>query len=374
MTPAERSLDAVERASTAAGLLPDPAFWTGKRVLVTGHTGFKGAWLTCWLRRLGSTVLGVSLPEPVSAPSLWEGLRLDDVRDVRGDVARPGTLTAAVQGFSPQVVLHLAAQPLVSVGWTDPATTFATNVLGTVRVLELVDALPDVLASVIVTTDKVYDPRYRPPYREDAALGGHDPYSASKAAAELVTGAWPAGPPRGTVRAGNVIGGGDWARDRLLPDLVRAWVAGAPAALRNPQSVRPWQHVLEPLRGYLLYAQALAEGRTVPSALNLGPSDVQAVPVEALVQLAADDWRERGHTLPEPAWTFVEAPAFSETAVLTLDSALARDVLRWASVLDWQSAVRLTLEWHDAAVRGAAPAELVERQLVQYEAAVAAAR
>lgn len=356
--------------ATAPPYLPAPAFWRGKRVLVTGHTGFKGAWLTCWLRRLGATVIGVSLPEPVSAPALWDQLGLDGVEDVRADLTRDGAWAEAVREFSPQVVLHLAAQPLVSVGWREPARTFDVNVQGTVQVLQLVDGLPAVEASVLVTTDKVYDPRNPPSYAEGAPLGGHDPYSASKAAAELVVGAWPQGSPRGTARAGNVIGGGDWARDRLLPDLVRAWRAGEPAALRNPQAVRPWQHVLEPLRGYLLYAQELAQGRQLPPALNLGPSSAQAVPVDALVRFAADTWREQGGELPDPAWTYSDAPTFAETSLLTLDSTLAQDVLGWTSVLDWRAAVRLTLEWHHALDRGAAAADLVNGQLHSYEVAV----
>lgn len=361
------------RTGASPSRLPDPAFWAGTRVLVTGHTGFKGAWLTCWLRRLGATVMGVSLPEPVSAPALWDRLGLADVEDVRADVTSDGAWTAAVRAFSPQVVLHLAAQPLVSVGWAEPARTFDVNVQGTVQVLQLVGALPDVRAAVIVTTDKVYDPRNPPPYAEDAPLGGHDPYSASKAAAELVVGAWPAAGPRGTVRAGNVIGGGDWAQDRLVPDLVRAWSGGVAASLRHPRAVRPWQHVLEPLRGYLLYAQGLAQGGQLPPALNLGPSSAQAVPVDALVQLAADAWREHGRELPDPAWTFSDAPTFAETSLLTLDSSLAQEVLGWTSVLDWTAAVRLTLEWHHEVEGGAAAAAVVDRQLQAYEAAVQAA-
>lgn len=360
------------RPGTTPPPLPSPDAWRGKRVLVTGHTGFKGAWLTCWLHRLGATVMGVSLPEPVSTPALWDRLELHQVQDVRADITAEGAWAAAVRAFSPQIVLHLAAQPLVSVGWAEPARTFDVNVQGTVQVLQLVDTLPDVLATVIVTTDKVYDPRNPPPYTEDSPLGGHDPYSASKAAAELVVGSWPAGSPRGTVRAGNVIGGGDWARDRLLPDLVRAWTGGVAASLRHPRAVRPWQHVLEPLRGYLLYAQGLAEGRELPRALNLGPSSEQAVPVDALVRLAADAWRSHGQSLPEPAWSYSEAPLFGETSLLTLDSALAQDVLGWTSVLDWKAAVGLTLEWHHAVEGGAAAAELVDQQLRHYERAVQA--
>lgn len=347
--------------------LPDPTFWRDRRVLVTGHTGFKGAWLTCWLQRVGAEVMGVSLAEPVTSPSLWEQLALQGLCDVRDDVSQPGPWRAAVTRFAPEVVLHLAAQPLVSVGWREPTRTFAVNVGGTAQVLDLVAQLPSVAATVVVTTDKVYDPQQRPPHREGDPLGGRDPYSASKAAAELVVGAWPAGSPRGTARAGNVIGGGDWAPDRLLPDLVRAWSAGRSVELRNPGGVRPWQHVLEPLRGYLLYAEALAAAASVPAALNLGPSDAQAVAVQDVVELAAQVWRACGHELTQPPWTVADSAAYEETSLLTLDSRLAGEALGWRSVLDWEGAVRMTLAWYDAVDRGAAPADLVHAQLADYE-------
>ena len=247
-------------------------YWSGRRVLVTGHTGFKGSWLTCWLRDLGAEVHGVSLPEPPSTPSLWDQLALPGVTEVRADVAS-GDWQDSVVAFDPHVVLHLAAQPLVSVGYADPATTFRSNVEGTARVLDLLPRVGSLAATVVITTDKVYDVRQPAPYAEDAFLGGKDPYSASKAAAELVVHSWPAaGTPVGTARAGNVIGGGDWALDRIVPDLVRAWSAGEEAELRNPAAVRPWQHVVEPLAGYLAYAEALATGRDVPTALNFGPT------------------------------------------------------------------------------------------------------
>lgn len=352
--------------------LPTEDFWHGKRVLVTGHTGFKGSWLSSWLRLLGAEVLGVSLPEPVSNPSLWEQLQLNDVEEVREDIVTGTSWPEAARRFSPHVVLHLAAQPLVSRGWAAPATTFAVNVQGTVRVLELTRTLPDLLATLVVTTDKVYDPRQPPPYDEQAPLGGHDPYSASKAAAELVVQAWPEGTPRGTARAGNVIGGGDWALDRLLPDLVRGWSAGSTVRLRHPESVRPWQHVLEPLRGYLLYAQALAQGAPLQHGINFGPTDAQAVPVRTVVQCAAEEWGRLGRTLPATPWVSTDASTFAETDVLTLNSGLAQEALGWVGVMEWDEGVRLTLEWHAATAGGEPAAEVVQRQLASYIARVGA--
>lgn len=354
--------------------LPSRSFWKNRRVLVTGHTGFKGAWLTCWLYQLGADVMGVSLPEPVSTPSLWDQLQIDHVFDVRGDLTLDGRWTSAVRDFSPHIVIHLAAQPLVSVGWAKPAATYTVNIQGTVQLLALTDRLPGLVATVIVTTDKVYDPEHPPPHRETSQLGGNDPYSASKAAVELVVRAWPTGTPRGTARAGNVIGGGDWACDRLVPDLVRAWGAGRVPVLRNPNGIRPWQHVLEPLRGYLLYAEALATDPAAPRSVNLGPSDAQSVAVRAVVEFAAEDWRARGHALPEPCWTHLDVPAFPETAVLRLESALAREVLGWEGILDWKEALHYTLEWYDDMGSGVPAVDLVDRQLAIYTASLKAAR
>jgi CDP-glucose 4,6-dehydratase len=348
------------------GVLPDPEFWSGRRVLLTGHTGFKGSWLTCWLRQLGAQVMGVSLPEPPTDPSLWEQLNLRDVHDHRADITENGW-TGAVRDFDPEVVLHLAAQSLVSVGYEQPARTYEVNVLGTVRVLDLLTSLPSVVSTLVITTDKVYDPSQQAPHDETHRLGGREPYSASKAAAEMVVAGWPhPGPGLATARAGNVIGGGDWAADRLLPDLVRAWGSGRTPVLRRPKGIRPWQHVLEPLRGYLVYAEALARRADVSRALNFGPSDEQSVPVDELVPFAAEAWQRLGRNLPEPGWTKAADAPYEETGELTLDSRRARDELGWASVLDWRSAVTLTLEWYAGADSGAPAAELISSQLASY--------
>ena len=354
--------------SLGAGVnaLPDPSFWRGRRVLLTGHTGFKGAWLTCWLRELGAEVLGVSLPEPPTSPSLWEQLDRDDIDEIRVDITRPGW-SVGVAEFRPEVVIHLAAQSLVPVGHSDPAGTFNANVGGTVAVMALLADLPEVVATLIITTDKVYDPRQQPPHDESHFLGGLEPYSASKAAAELAVLSWPATrAPRATARAGNVIGGGDWAADRLLPDLVRAWQASEVPHLRAPASVRPWQHVLEPLRGYLVQVEALAAGREVPPALNLGPADGQAVSVEELALFAAGWWQSATAQLTGARFTKATAPAFHETVNLTLDSRLAAKTLGWTSALDWREAVALTLEWYVGFARGRRADELVAAQLAAY--------
>jgi CDP-glucose 4,6-dehydratase len=345
---------------------PDPGFWSGRRVVVTGHAGFKGSWLTCWLRNLGAEVHGVSLPEPPSDPCLWDQLQLSGVADHRHDIASTDW-QADVRSFDPEVVLHLAMQPLVSVGYQDPGGTFRSNVQGTVNVLSLLADLPALLATVVITTDKVYDVRQPAPYTEDAFLGGKDPYSASKAAAELVVHSWPesGGPPVATARAGNVIGGGDWALDRIVPDLVRAWSAGDELVLRRPDAVRPWQHVVEPLAGYLVYAQALATRADLPGALNFGPDDAQAVQVVDLVDRAAEVWRRLvpGST---PTWRFEPQPDLVETGLLTLDSTLAGSAIGWRSRWDWQEAISRTIEWYVATARGADPAAVTRAQIAEY--------
>jgi CDP-glucose 4,6-dehydratase len=340
-------------------------YWSGKRVLVTGHTGFKGSWLATRLRDLGAVVHGVSLPADEGDSPLWRQLDLEGVSETRADVATRDWLDDA-RAFSPEFVLHLAAQSLVSVGYSDPALTFRTNVLGTVQVLDCLRLLPDLRAAIIVTTDKVYDVRQRTPFVEDHFLGGKDPYSASKACAELATLAWPGiEVPVATARAGNVIGGGDWAPDRILPDLVRAWSADEVLSLRHPTAVRPWQHVIEPLEGYLAFAEALAHDVDVPRALNFGPDSSQRVAVSTLVAFAADEW-ERLTGRGTPRWEVQERPVMAETDDLTLDPTLARTTLGWRGIWDWRQAITKTLEWYVAAADQVPPSELIRRQFDDY--------
>ncbi|MFL6090939.1 MAG: CDP-glucose 4,6-dehydratase [Aeromicrobium sp.] len=341
--------------------MPAPEFWAGRRVLLTGHTGFKGAWLTAWLSHLGADVIGLSLPGSPASPRLWDSLSGLGIHEVDADIAA-GDWLAEVADFEPELVLHLAAQSLVPTGYREPLATFRTNVLGTAQVLQFAHQTNSVAASLIVTTDKVYDPRQRGPHAESDFLGGADPYAASKAAAELVVSSWPKGSTRvATARAGNVIGGGDWSDDRLVPDLVRAWSAGNAAALRMPDAVRPWQHVLQPLHGYLLYAERLMAGDDVPDALNFGPEAEQVVPVGTLVAEAAVAWERHGGVLPTPSTRSEPAPGIHETGFLAIDSALAGEALRWHNLLDWETAIDWTIEFY----RAERPVEVLMREQIE---------
>jgi CDP-glucose 4,6-dehydratase len=308
------------------------SFWAGRRVLVTGHTGFKGAWLTVWLHALGAEVTGFSGPPP-TAPSLFELARVGELcRDVRGDVRDADAVAAAARGA--EVVFHLAAQAIVRAALDDPAGTYAVNVLGTAHVLAAAGDAPVVCA----TSDKCYAPGDGP-HREGDPLGGRDPYSASKAAQELVAAAHrdSTGARVATARAGNVIGGGDWGRDRLLPDLVRARDSGAPVVLRHPDAVRPWQHVLGPLAGYLLLAERLAESPEWAAAWNFGPDDAR--PVSWVVDRVRAHW---------PLDVRVRAPGDGvEAPALRLDASAARERLGWAPVLDLAAGLDATVFWHD---------------------------
>ncbi len=328
-----------------------PAFWRGRRVLVTGHTGFKGAWLTLWLHALGADVSGFSGPPP-SAPSLFELARVGELAaDFRGDVRDAGAIRVAFEAARPEVVFHLAAQSIVRASLVDPAGTYATNVLGTAHVLE---AAGDA-AVVCVTSDKCYAPGDHP-HREGDPLGGRDPYSASKAAQELVAAAHreSRGGRVATARAGNVIGGGDWAQDRLLPDLVRARESGAPVVLRHPDAVRPWQHVLGPLGGYLRLAERLAGSAEFATAWNFGPAGADARPVRWVVDRVRERWPVDVRVEPGDA---VEAPA------LRLDASAARERLEWVPAHDLASGLDATLDWHDELRAGADARAVTLRQI-----------
>ena len=325
-------------------------FWRGKRILLTGHTGFKGGWLALWLRRMGAEILGYSLPAPTQ-PSLFETARISEsVEGVIGDIRDLPRLHSAFREFSPEIVFHLAAQPLVRVSYDAPVETFSTNVLGTVHVLEAIRQTNSVRSAVIVTSDKCYaNQESARGYRENDSLGGHDPYSNSKACAEMVVESYrrsffsdSGATAVASARAGNVIGGGDWAADRLIPDLVRAAVAGTPVVLRNPKSIRPWQHVLEPLSGYLMLAQRLWEAPSrYAEAWNFGPRDDDAMSVEDIVALAAQAWGD-GMT-----WVLESRPQPHESRVLRLDCAKARGI-GWQPLLGIAQAVDWTIEWYRA--------------------------
>ena len=353
--------------------------FSGRRVFVTGHTGFKGAWLASWLGQLGAEVTGYAL-DPPTEPSLFEAVNLSEqLHHVIADVRDGDRLAAEVAAGRPSVIFHLAAQSLVRPAYARPQETFATNVMGTVNVLEAARASDSVAAVVIVTSDKCYQNlESGRAFHEDDAMGGRDPYSASKGCAELVTAAYrdsffssPGSAAVASVRAGNVIGGGDWAADRIIPDCVRAVTAGEPIVVRNPDAVRPWQHVLEPLSGYLwLAARMLRDGRVLAGPWNLGPTDQAGDrPVRWVVECFLEGWGSGSWaTSADPA------PQPHEAHHLGLDSAKAREQLGWAPVWDAETAVRRTAEWYREYYRAAAAArEMVELQLRTYESDARAA-
>lgn len=354
-------------------MVPDADFWRGKRVLLTGHTGFKGAWLALWLHRLGANVVGVALAPSVQ-PNLFDLAGVATVLQNHFlDVREAGALEQFVRETRPEVVLHLAAQALVRTSYQQPVDTFSTNVMGTVHLLDAVRRVGGVRVVVVVTTDKVYRNReWSYPYREDDALGGHDPYSASKAAAELVAGSYraaflaAAGTALATVRAGNVIGGGDWASERLLPDAFRAWSTGAVLRLRNPGAVRPWQHVLEPLSAYLVLAQRLWQEPQLAGAYNVGPATTDALSVQALVEMARNAFGGGGVVFDRAD----DGP--HEAGVLTLEVALARDRLGVAPVWNVARGVQQAMAWYRGFMGGQAALELCLADLSDFEASHAA--
>ncbi len=334
-------------------------FWSGRRVFLTGHTGFKGGWLALWLKDLGAELVGYAL-DPPTTPSLYDVLGLAAVfaRDLRADIGDAEGLAAALREAAPEVVFHLAAQPLVREGHADPLTTFRSNVMGTVHLLEAVRHCPTVRAVVVVTTDKVYANReWVHPYREPDRLGGSDPYSASKAAAEGVVTAYResffaaggASVGLASARAGNVIGGGDWARDRLVPDCLRAFARGEAVALRNPKAVRPWQHVLEPLGGYLRLAESLwrTPDGGFSDAWNFGPGETGDATVGEVAARLAGLWGDDARVRECP-----EADAPREAGLLRLDVSKAVHRLGWRPRWDLDRALEKTLEWHRAWLAG----------------------
>ncbi|MGB3392872.1 MAG: CDP-glucose 4,6-dehydratase [Stenotrophomonas sp.] len=328
----------------------NPAFWRGRRVFLTGHTGFKGSWLSLWLQDMGAVLYGYALP-PTTAPSLWQTVQLTSL--IPGEMAdiRDGQrLAEAVTRFRPEIVLHLAAQPLVRESYRTPADTYATNVMGTLNLLEAVRRCDAVRAVLVVTTDKCYENREWPwPYREQDTLGGIDPYSSSKACTELLCASWrdsflrKAGIALATARAGNVIGGGDWSPERLVPDVLHCWQRNQPVALRYPNATRPWQHVLEPLHGYLILAEAMFnDGDAAASAWNFSPDTEGVASVGEIVQHLAGLW-------PTAAtWMIEEQAQPHEAGLLALDSSKARQRLGWRPRWSLQEALARTVQWHQA--------------------------
>jgi CDP-glucose 4,6-dehydratase len=346
----------------------DPSFWRGRRVLVTGHTGFKGSWLSLWLQELGAEVHGYGLAAPTE-PSLYEAARVSEgmAGSVAGDVRDRAAVAEAVAAAAPDVLLHLAAQPLVRHSFADPVGTYETNVTGTANVLDAAGRA-GVRAVLVVTSDKCYAPRADgAPCREGDPLGGDDPYSSSKACAELVAGAWRRsfGTALATVRAGNVIGGGDWAVDRLVPDAMRAALAGRPLLVRNPDAVRPWQHVLNPLSGYLEVAQRLGEDPGAAEPWNFGPAADDELPVRAIADRIAELWGEGFE------WRAQDDAGPPETALLRIDSTKARERLGWAPRWPLDEALSATVDWFRAWAAGADARAVTAAQIAAFAAGAA---
>lgn len=344
-------------------------FWRGKRVLLTGHTGFKGSWLAIWLHKLGAKVSGISLP-PTTEPSLFTLAEVEKLcESYFCDIRDAFALSKLIKAARPEIVFHLAAQSLVRASYRQPLETFASNIMGTAHLLDVLRGLDSVRIAVMVTSDKVYrNNEWHYPYREDDTLGGHDPYSASKAASEIVIASYrdaflsSQGVAVASARAGNVIGGGDWSENRLIPDAVRAWKTGQPLEIRNPQSIRPWQHVLEPLNGYLTLAQKLWQQPELAGAYNFGPQTDEAVTVRQVVELARKAYDNGEVSYGNSA----EGP--HETDWLTLEIAKARESLgvtpKWTLV----ETVNRTIAWYRAQNAGASARNLCEAEIAVYEA------
>lgn len=319
--------------------------YADRRVLVTGHTGFKGSWLCLWLTALGARVTGMALA-PDTELAHWKLLELHNVRDLQADLRDAHAVRQTLELTEPEIIFHLAAQPLVRRSYHEPFTTFDTNVLGLVNLLEAVRTTSSVRALVNATTDKVYlEQTTVAGYREDHPLGGHDPYSTSKACAELVTECYRKsffndfGPRVATARAGNVIGGGDWSQDRLVPDLVRAASSGSTLQIRNPEAIRPWQHVLEPLSGYLRLGQQLLAGKPAEGPWNFGPTADATLPVQALVALMQSHW-------PQLRSEHQRGPHPHEAGILRLDASKAAQQLGWHPVWNAQTTLQSTIQWY----------------------------
>jgi len=342
------------------------SFWNNKRVLITGHTGFKGGWLAIWLQRLGANVAGYALPA-ATEPSLFDLANVSaGMRSEMGDIRDLDHLSQFVAEFQPEIILHLAAQALVRPSYSDPVETFSTNVLGTVNILEAARRCDSVRAVVNVTTDKCYENLERQEgYREDEPLGGHDPYSSSKGCAELVTSSYRRSFSLAvaSARAGNVIGGGDWAEDRLLPDMMRSFMAEEEVSIRSPAATRPWQHVLESLHGYLLLAERLYDdSSSYAEAWNFGPDDDDAKPVEWLANRVCDLWGASA------SWSNVsDISQPHEAGFLRLNCDKAKTRLGWQPRMNLEQALTWTVDWYRCFQRGDDVRELTEIQISNYE-------
>jgi CDP-glucose 4,6-dehydratase len=349
----------------------DPSFWREKKVFLTGHTGFKGSWLSLWLASMGASVTGYALT-PNTVPNLFDVLAIDSLIENShiSDIRDLASLQKAMSDAKPDVVIHMAAQPLVRYSYLNPVETYATNVMGTVHVLESARSIDSVRATVIVTTDKCYENKeWVWGYRENEPMGGYDPYSNSKGCAELVTSAYRKSyfsSPNSTnsvasARAGNVIGGGDWSEDRLIPDAIKAFEANLPLMIRNPLATRPWQHVLEPLSGYLVLAQALyTQGFAYASGWNFGPSDADNRSVQEVVDLIIAEWGAPAH------WEKDGADQPHEANLLKLDCSKAHSQLDWHPKWNLELATKKIVEWQKAFQLKKSMQEITLAQINQY--------
>lgn len=345
----------------------DKDFWSGKKVFLTGHTGFKGSWLSLWLNLLGAEVKGYAL-EPPTDPSLFEEAKVANyVISEIGDIRDLDQLEAAMLTFNPDILIHMAAQPLVRYSYVDPVGTYETNVLGTLKVFESARKCAKLKCIVNITTDKCYENReWVWGYREDEPMGGHDPYSSSKGCAELVSASYrksffqQQGVELATVRAGNVIGGGDWAEDRLIPDILRAFERNEPVAIRNPLSTRPWQHVLEPLSGYLLLAQKLYESPgQYAEGWNFGPNETDAKPVQWILEKMVPMW-------PSSSWGLDTDSHPHEAGYLKLDISKVKSRLHWHPVWNLEQALQKIVGWHCSWLAGEDMAKVCFSEISEY--------
>lgn len=350
-------------------------FWRGRRVLITGHTGFKGSWLSLWLQKAGANVIGYAL-KPPTQPSLFEVADVaEGMISVEGDIREMGLLQKTIAQYRPEIIIHMAAQPLVRYSYQHPAETYATNVMGTVNLLEAVRQAKDIRVVVNITSDKCYENReWVWGYRENEAMGGRDPYSSSKGCAELVSAAYRNSyfSPKtyddhrvglASARAGNVVGGGDWADDRLIPDIIRAIMAGESVLIRSPNAIRPWQHVLEPLNGYLTLAENLwTSGATYAEGWNFGPNDEDVRPVSWIVEQLIQLWGEGAR------WELDTQANPHEATYLKLDCAKAKNRLKWSPKLDLATTLNWIVEWYRAYLNNENMRRLTETQIERYEA------
>ena len=370
------SLEDVELSMTSPNLSAvDPSFWNGKRVFLAGHTGFKGGWLSLWLTSMGAKVTGYALA-PNTRPNFFQvanvesNLEKSHIADIR-DLEK---LQKAMAEAKPEIVIHMAAQPLVRYSYVNPVETYATNVMGTVHVLESIRSLDSVRAAVVVTTDKCYENKeWAWGYRENEPMGGHDPYSNSKGCAELVTSAYRQSyfaPEKydqhkvaiASARAGNVIGGGDWSDDRLIPDAIKAFEAKEALVIRNPLATRPWQHVLEPLSGYLVLAQALyQEGAKFDGGWNFGPRDEDARPVQEVISLLIKNWGSAA------SWTQDQSEQPHEAHSLKLDCSKARQYLNWIPRWNLEQAIENITQWQQAHQQQSNMREISLKQITTYQ-------